>query len=110
MYLYLTDLCNKYRITAVLKVEKDININIAASLIGQAEILLIMYVDGFFFCLLVTIWCVWYKTDWYLVDTDNITLWNQREHILLSNENGTYCYNHLKKNKKLKWNIWYKCA
>ena len=36
---------NRYRITAVLKVEKDIIASIVASLTGRAVILVIMYVE-----------------------------------------------------------------
>ena len=39
--------CDKYRKTAVLKVETDIITSIKASLIGQAVILVVMYVETF---------------------------------------------------------------
>jgi hypothetical protein len=47
MSVFHGHLCNKYRITAALKAETDIITTKAASLIGQAEILVIMYVEIF---------------------------------------------------------------
>ena len=47
MSVFHGHLCNKYRITAALKAETDIITTKAVSLIGQAEILVIMYVEIF---------------------------------------------------------------
>jgi hypothetical protein len=47
MVCFRNRIYNRYRITAVLKVETDIIASIAASLTGRAMILVIMYVEIF---------------------------------------------------------------
>jgi hypothetical protein len=47
MVCFRNRIYNRYRITAVLKVETDIIASISASLTGRAVILVIMYVEIF---------------------------------------------------------------
>jgi preprotein translocase subunit SecB len=54
----LTDNNNKYRVTAILKVETDIIANISASLVGQAGIFVIMSVEAFRTDVIAFIGCV----------------------------------------------------
>ena len=54
----LTDNNNKYRVTAILKVETDIIANISASLVGRAGIFVIMSVEAFRTDVIAFIGCV----------------------------------------------------
>jgi hypothetical protein len=105
MILFLTFNCwyidIEYSITVVMKVETYIIASIPASLIGQAVILVIMYLKSYKIAIItfngIVIMCLMLMSHWLIVvsidqsqlaDTDNIIRWYQMQNVQITNK---YC-------------------
>ena len=75
---------NTYRVSAVLKVETDIITRIAASPIGQATILVIMYFETFKTDVVTSRWPIISSIKDRFIDTDNITQWDQKKNVQIT--------------------------